>query len=376
MLRIKLFLAGLLALLTATAASLYAQVPENLANPKPFRAFRLASTDPKFHNGDSRFIAPGARLDLGRIEGSGRITHVWFTIAGKSSDHLRELVLRMYWDGADKPAVECPLGDFFGLGFGRYVEYKSAPIAIGGVNALNCYWPMPFAKGAYLTLTNEGREPVPSCYFNIDYRLDDQRAREVRGGPGQIEFNRPAREVRYFHTQYRQAFPVPKGKDYLILETAGSGHHVGTFLSVMANSDGWWGEGNDKFYVDGAVKPTIEGTGSEDYFCGAWDFQHAFSNPFNGVPLYDNPQKGGEKRGILNTCYRWHIQDPVPFTKSLRFTIEHGRGGPDDDRRPLRNHYSSVAYYYLDRAAGDAPPLPPYKKRIPVLLPLPGAAAK
>ena len=278
---------------------------------------------PNSTTGDCRFIAPGATLELGRIEGQGRITHVWFTIAGQSSDHLRELVLRMYWDGADKPAVECPLGDFFGLGFGRYVEYKSAPIAIGGIKALNCYWPMPFAKGARLTLTNEGSQPVPSCYFNIDYRLDDK----------------PAADVRYFHTQYRQAFPVPKGKDYLILETTGSGHHVGTFLSVMANSDGWWGEGNDKFYVDGAVKPTIEGTGSEDYFCGAWDFQHAFSNPLTECRCTITRRKAGEKRGILNTCYRWHIQDPVPFTKSLRLTIEHGRSGPDDDRKPLRNHY-------------------------------------
>ncbi len=347
------------ALFAASVAPLRAQVPENLAQPKAFRAYRLSSADPKSKNADSRPIAPGATLDLGRIEGHGRITHIWFTIAGKSEDHLRELVLRMYWDGAKKPAVETPLGDFFGLGFGRYVEYHSAPIAIGGVKALNCYWPMPFATGAHLTMTNEGTEPVHACYFNIDYRLDDE----------------PATDVRYFHTQYRQAFPVPKGKDYPLLETAGRGHYVGTFLSVMANSDGWWGEGNDKFYVDDAAKPTIEGTGSEDYFCGAWDFQHAFSNPYNGVPLYTNPEKGGEKRGILNTCYRWHILDPVPFTKSLRVTIEHGRHGSDDDRSPLPNHYSSIAYYYLDRAAGDGPELPAYKDRVPHLSPLPGAAS-
>jgi hypothetical protein len=355
MMRTHLTLAALLFLLSATAAPLSAQVPEDLAQPKKFRALRISSTDPRFQNGDSRPIAPGATLELGKIAGHGRITHVWFTIAGQSEDHLRELVFRIYWDGAEKPAVESPLGDFFGLGFGRYVEFHSAPIAIGGVKAMNCYWPMPFAKGARLTMTNEGSKPVSSCYFNIDYRLDDE----------------PAADVRYFHTQYRQAFPVPKGRDYPILETVGQGHFVGTFLSVMANSDGWWGEGNDKFYVDGAAKPTIEGTGSEDYFCGAWDFQHAFSNPYNGVPLYTNPEKGGEKRGILNTCYRWHILDPVPFTKSLRLTIEHGANGPNDDRHPLRNHYSSVAYYYLDRSEGDGPALPAYKDRVPHLLPLP-----
>ncbi len=353
----KILLAVLPWTVLAAARPLVAQVPEDLAQPKAFRAYRLASTDPNHRNGDSRPIAPGATLELGRIEGHGQITHIWFTIAAKSEDHLRQLVLRIYWDGAEKPAVESPLGDFFGLGFGRYVEYKSAPIAIGAVKALNCYWPMPFAKGARLTMTNEGSEPVHSCYFNIDYRLDDQ----------------PAADVRYFHTQYRQAFPVPKGVDYPIVETTGRGHFVGTFLSVMANSDGWWGEGNDKFYVDGATKPTIEGTGSEDYFCGAWDFQHAFWNPYNGVPLYSNPEQGGEKRGILNTCYRWHILDPVPFTKSLRMTIEHGRSGPNDDRTPLRNHYASVAYYYLDRAEGDGPALPSYPERVAHLSALPEA---
>ncbi len=342
-------------LLFAAAAPVWAQVPGDLAEKKDFRSLRIASTDPKLKNADYRCIAPGETLELGKIAGHGRITHMWFTIAAKSPDHLRELVLRIYWDAADEPAVECPLGDFYGLGFGKYVEYKSAAIAIGGSKALNGYWPMPFAQEARLTMTNQGKEPVNSCYYNIDYRLDDK----------------PAKDIRYFHAQYRQAYPAPQGKEYLILDTKGSGHFVGTFLSVLANSDGWWGEGNDKFYVDGATKPTIEGTGSEDYFCGAWDFQHAFWNPYHGVPYYDNQAKGGEKRGIRNTCYRWHLLDPVPFQKSLLFMIEHGRNGSDNDRQPLRNHYSSVAYYYLDNPAGDGPELPPYKERVPQLLPLP-----
>lgn len=347
---------GLLVFVAASPTR--AQVPNNLARPMNFRAGRLASTDPRHRNGDARRIEVGQTLELGRIEGAGQIEHMWFTIASPSPDHLRELVLRIYWDGAKRPAVECPLGDFYGLGFGRYVEYKSAPIAIGAVKALNCYWPMPFAKEARVTMTNEGKRAVDSCYFNIDYRLMD----------------RPRGQMRYFHTQYHQAFPTPKGKDYVLLDTTGRGHYVGCFLSVMANSDGWWGEGNDKFYVDGATRPTIEGTGSEDYFCGAWDFQHAFSNPYNGVPYYDNASKGGEKRGILNTCYRWHLLDPVPFTKSLRLALEHGRNGPDDDRKPLRNNYSSIAYYYLDNPEGDGPVLPAYEKRIPHLLPLAAAA--
>jgi hypothetical protein len=188
--------AWLSVVLLAAAAPLHAQVSEDLAHKKEFRALRLSSTDPRFKNADSRPIAPGATLELGQVEGSGRLTHLWFTINSPAPDHLRELVLRCYWDGAGRPAVECPLGDFFGLGFGTYVEYHSAPIAIGGVKALNCYWPMPFARGARLTLTNQGSQEVRSCYFNIDYRLEE----------------RPARETRYFHTQYRQAFPVPKGR--------------------------------------------------------------------------------------------------------------------------------------------------------------------
>src|SRR5579871_2164626 len=224
--------------LLAISATLWAQVPLDLADKKDFRALRLASTDPNYKNADYRRITPGQTLELGKIDGHGRVTHIWFTIAADSPDHLRELVFRIYWDGAQKPAVACPLGDFFGLGFGKYVEYKSAPVAIGGIKALNCYWPMPFAKGARFTLTNEGTQMVRSCYFNIDYRLDEQ----------------PGQNIRYFHTQYRQAYPAPQGKDYLILDTKGSGHMVGCFLSIMANSNGWWGEGNDKFYVDGAAK--------------------------------------------------------------------------------------------------------------------------
>ena len=215
MTRTIFLLAGVFAFF-ATPAAVRAQLPDNLAQPKAFRRYRLASTDPNFKNHDSRSITPGAILELGKIEGHGQITHVWFTIAAKSKDHLRELVLRMYWDGAEKPAVEY-------LPFGRFLCPRVWPlrrvfffaVAIGGVNALNCYWPMPFDKSARLTLTNEGSLQVPACYYNIDYRLDDQ----------------PAGEVRYFHTQYRQAFPVPKGKDYVIVDTVGRGHFVGTFLT-------------------------------------------------------------------------------------------------------------------------------------------------
>lgn len=340
-------------LLAAVAVPLVsAQVPDDLAGAHNFRAFRASSADPTGKNGDARGIDPGATLTVADIRGNGRLTHFWCTIAAQDPDHLRQLVLRITWDDASRPAVETPIGDFFAQGPGKYVEYASAPVSVGGQMALNCYWPMPFRKHAVITVTNEGDKRVNAFYYNIDYRLE----------------NRPQRDLRYFHTQYRNEFPAPEGKPLTICETSGKGQFVGTVLTVMANSDGWWGEGDDNFYVDGAKNPVISGTGSEDYFCGAWDFGHAFQTPYFGVTYYDNPQHGGEKRGIQNTVYRWHIQDPVPFTKSLLFTLEHGRGGWDENRTPYRNHYTTLGLYYVDHAEGDGPALKPYAQRVPHLI--------
>ena len=352
-------------LLSATLTALPAylavgQVPADLASKKDFSAARASSTDPKGRNADARRIDPGQTLTLMDVKGNGRITHVWFTIASPSPEHLRELVLRMTWDDATRPAVECPVGDFFAQGHAQYVEFQSSPVAVGARKALNCYWPMPFKKHAVLSVTNEGDRRVNSFYFNIDYRLEAE----------------PQTDARYFHTQYRTWFPAPVGKPLTICETKGAGHFVGTFVSVMANSDGWWGEGNDYWFVDGSEKPVISGTGTEDYFCGAWDFGHAFWDPYFGVPFYDNASKGGEKRGILNTCYRWHIQDPVPFKQSLLFTLEHGRSGWDEDRKPFTNHYTTVGFYYLDNPEGDGPAIPAFKDRVPVLIPLPAEQPK
>jgi hypothetical protein len=330
---------------------------DQLADKKEFRSGRAASTDPNHHNGDARHMDPGQTLTLVDVKGAGRLTHFWFTIAPPTGDPLRELVLRMTWDDATKPAVECPIGEFFVQGHGKYAEFSSEPVQIGAARALNCYWPMPFAKHAVVTITNEGSVPIDALYFNIDYRLDDRKPK--------------LRDLRYFHVQYRNYFPAPVGQDLTLLDTTGRGHYVGCNISVLANSNGWWGEGNDKFYVDGATTPTIEGTGSEDYFCGAWDFGRAFANPYFGVPFYM-----GERRGDMTVCYRWHIKDPVPFTKSLKFTLEHGRGGPDDDRKPFTNHYTTVSYYYLDRPADDTPAIPPYSQRIPALIPLPSDVNK
>ncbi len=342
------------------AGAVQAQVPADLASKKDFRAMRSSSADPTGGNADMREMRPGEAVTVADIKGAGRITHIWFTIAAPSKDHLRELVIRMFWDDSDKPAVECPIVDFFAQGHGKYVEFASAPVSVGAQMALNCYWPMPFKRHAVITVTNEGAQQVDALYYNLDYRLDRHADRDAR----------------YFHTQYHTYFPAPVGKDLTICDTRGAGHYVGTFISVMANSDGWWGEGDDNFLVDGETKPVISGTGSEDYFCGAWDFGRAFWTPYFGVPYYDNAEKGGEKRGILNTCYRWHIQDPVPFSKALLFTLEHGRQGFDRDRKPFTNHYTTVGYYYVDHPERDGLAIQAYKDRVPVLIPLPAGAAK
>lgn len=328
-----------------------------------FRAMRSSSADPTGGNADARPIPAGETLKVMDVQGPGHITHIWFTIAAESRDHLRELVMRITWDDASTPAVETPIGDFFAQGPGRYVEFRSAPISVGGQMALNCYWPMPFKKHAVMTITNEGTGRVHAFYYNIDYRLDKK-------GP---------KDIRYFHTQYRNYFPAPVGKDLTICEVKGAGHFVGTVVSVLANSDGWWGEGDDNWYVDGETKPDISGTGTEDYFCGAWDFGHTFQTPYFGVTFYDNPDKGGEKRGIQNTVYRWHIPDPVPFTKSLLFTLEHGANGDaahKGERKPFTNHYTTLGLYYVDHPEADIPAINGYKERVPQLIPLPVAAAK
>ncbi len=339
------------------ARPIAAQVPEDLGAKKDFTALRSSSTDPNGHNGDSRRIAPGDTLTVADVKGTGRITHLWFTIAAPSEDHLREMVIRIYWDDAKTPAVESTIGDFFGLGHGKYVEYTSSAISIGAHKGLNCYWPMPFKSHALITVTNEGSRQVDALYYNLDYRLDKKADKDLR----------------YFHTQYRTYFPAPVGSNLTLCDTKGSGHYVGTSIAVMANSDGWWGEGNDIWFVDGEAKPVITGTGSEDYFCGGWDFGRAFWTPYFGVPYYDNGEKGGEKRGILNTAYRWHIQDPVPFKKSLLLTLEHGRSGGDKDRKPFTNHYTTTSFYYVDHAEHDGPAIPAYRDRVPVLIPLPAA---
>ena len=281
--RITLPIAGLLLLLYTTATSLQAQVPEDLAQPKAFWAFRLSSTDPKFHNADSRPIAPDEHWRSGGSKGMGESKHM-----GSRSPPSRPTISASWCYG---PTGTGPSGPRSSASW----EIFSASASAGMWNIDSVVYRHRRREGPELlladavregsprlTMTNEGSEPVNSCYFNIDYRLDDEA---------------PPRRLRYFHTQYRQAFPVPKGHDYPILETAGRGHFVGTFLSVMANSDGWWGEGNDKFYVDGRDQADYRGDWQRRLFLRCLGFPaRVLESLQRRAALYESGKGGREAR--------------------------------------------------------------------------------
>jgi hypothetical protein len=355
---------------------LISQTPDtwlsSLPQAKDYIQHRSSSYDRTGGNADARSIGPGETLALLDEAGPGVISHVWVTIASDDPNHLKALVLRMYWDEESSPSVESPIGDFFGLGLGDYHLYHSIPLQVGSDKALNCFFPMPFQKHARITVTNEGAIKTDAFYFNIDYRAYNQPL--------------PADEL-YFHAQYRQAAPAQGTTNqwksngdmdshknlngdgnYVWMEATGRGHFAGVTMSVLQNQDKWWGEGDDMFFVDGEKLPSINGTGSEDYFLGAWDFGgHPFSYGLFGAPVVAQEVAGGR-----SSVYRFHLDSPITFTKSLRATIEHGHANHRSD------NYYSVAYWYQTEPHAAFPVLPQLEHRIPRIYPVggPGNAGK
>jgi len=254
----------------------------------------------------------------------------------------------MFWNGEMSPSVETPIGDFFGLGHGTYYHFQSRPISIGTSNGINCFWFMPFEKSAKITLTNEGDLPIRCFYYYVDYRTYDKEDAEVREQMG---------EMGTFHARYRQQMPTNLDEDYEILSAVGRGHYVGCNLSIELNQPGWWGEGDDKIYVDSDTSPTLSGTGSEDYFCGAWGYGAAFSSLNFGCPL-----RGKGAPGSLWNVYRFHLNDPIPFTRAINVTIEALHNGAEP---APGNNYSSVAYWYQLEPHAPFAPLPPVNERLP-----------
>jgi hypothetical protein len=346
----------------------------SLIRPHHYVQKRASSYDRTGGNNDFYKLAAGSTITLLDDPGPGIITHIWITIASPEKYHLKKLVLRMFWDGEASPSVETPIGDFFGLGLGDYVPFESTPLAVASDKALNSFFPMPFRKRARITVANQGSEDLDAFYFNIDYQAFPE--------------DLPA-DTMYFHAQYRQATPA-KGwtsewqandapavndrknlegeNNYVWMEANGPGHFVGVTMSVLQNQDGWWGEGDDMFFVDGEKYPSINGTGSEDYFLGAWDFgEHAFSYARFGAPL-----KGAELAGSRSSVYRFHLDSPIPFTRSLKATIEHGHANHRSD------NFFSVAYWYQAEPHAAFPALPAVEQRVPRIFPVggPGNAAK
>ena len=334
----------------------------DVTQKQTYTLHRTSSLEQTGGNKDSRNVNPGETLTILDADGPGMISHMWFTLSDPEPYHLKRVVMRIYWDGETEPSVEAPIGDFFGLGTGDYYGWSSEYLSVGNAKALNCFFPMPYAKHARITITNDGKQALSSLYYNIEYRSDTHPL--------------PPHTL-YFHAQYRQAQPA-KGwtgqwysngdplvewkrnldgeGNYVWFEAKGDGQYVGVTMSVLQNQDQWWGEGDDMFFIDGE-KVSISGTGSEDYFLGAWDFGgSAFS-----YPLYGAPVVGKEEAGSRSSVYRFHLDSPIPFSKSFKATIEHGHGNHRSD------NFYSVAYWYQTEPHMAFPPLPPVDDRIPVL---------
>lgn len=335
--RQSLFLTLLLAV-TVCAATHAADLGD-LMRLQPGQTMRSSSSDPNWQNGngDARPIPPGETLTIGDLEGPGIIRHFWNTIAADERGYSRLLVLRMYWDGEENPSVECPIGDFFGVGHGMDVPYASMPVKVSSEGrARNCYWPMPFRNSARITVTNEGREAVRALFWYLDW----QKVPELPD------------DALYFHASYRQEYPTTPGQNYLFADIAGRGQYVGTVLSVRQLSASWWGEGDDFFFIDGAEEPTLRGTGSEDYFCDAWGLRQQ-DGPYYGMPIFE-----GYDAFDRTTCYRWHIPDPVSFDSSLRVEIEHKGATPTSGFEERLDDFSSVAFWYQAEPHQPYPALP------------------
>ena len=312
-----------------------------LGQHQNYKSKRISSFDRTGGNRDRLTIEPAETAVLAEIKGPAAIHHIWVTISAEPF-YGRKIILRMFWDGEESPSVEAPIGDFFSVGHGLNRNFSSIPInCSSNGRARNCYWYMPFHKSARITITNEGTRTVGAFYYYIDYR----------------ELTELPPDTPYFHAQYHQEMPCQPGKNYLFLDAVGRGHYVGCNLSILQRAMGWWGEGDDMIYVDGEEKPSLYGTGSEDYFSDAWGMRED-ENPFYGCPLQEPDFKTGSKA----TVYRFHIPDPIPFKKSIRVTIEHGHANNRSD------YFSSVAYWYQSEPHKPFPSLPSMKERLPFAL--------
>lgn len=331
---------------------------------------RISSHDPRNGNRDFRVIEAGERFTLADIKSPGCIRHIWMTQGpkdwrkGSEENWPRKSIIRMFWDGQKQPSVEVPYGDFFGIGGGVVKNFHSLPLNMSPENGqgFNCFFPMPFAKNARIEIENNWQEPFVQ-YFYIDYE----------------EFDKPNPELGYFHAQWRRTNPtegwgdplmtiedmvaklwdVPTDwrKNYVILEAAGKGHYVGCNICIdqfEKQMDAWYGEGDDHIVIDGDEGKVIWGTGTEDYFNTAYCPTQEYNGLYQGITQYSGYGWSGK-----NCLYRFHIEDPIFFEKSIRISIEHGHANT------LNNDYSSTAYWYQTLPTGPFPKMLEVKDRLP-----------
>ena len=289
-------------------------------------------------------IKAGTTFTMAEISGSGAIQHIWMTPTGR----WRFSIMRIYWDDETEPSVECPVGDFFGMGWGEYAQLSSLAITVNPGSAFNSYWVMPFRRKCKITMENIDDRDM-TLYYQVDYTLA-----------------KVPDDAAYFHAQFRRTNPVQFKQNYTLVEgLKGQGQYVGTYLAGGVNNNGWWGEGEIKFYIDGDRDfPTICGTGTEDYFCGSYNFENQktkqyqeFTTPYTGLHqvirpdgLYRSQQRFG--------MYRWHLTDPIRFKRDLRVTIQALGWRGNGEYLPLQDDISSVVYWYQTEPHGKFPALP------------------
>jgi hypothetical protein len=319
---------------------------------------RWSSYDRAGGNADNWPIAAGETVVLGETDRPGCIRHIWMTTS-ENNNNLRALVLRMYWDGDESPSVAAPLGDFFGLGHAKANYWQSLPLQAFYLG-LNCWFPMPFGKGCKITVTNDS--PNDSfLYFYVDWHEWDQEPE----GLGRFHCSwrrelvtRQQLPVGPNARGTEQALNTDGATNYLILDTDGKGHYVGSCLHLDTNETGWWGEGDDMFFIDGEPwPPRLHGTGTEDYYCGAWNYAQ-LRQPWC-APYYGYSYKGNADYTGKHSQYRFHVEDPVYFEKSLLLSIEHGHA---NDRQ---GDWTSTAYWYAIGRTKPLPEIPPFEERIP-----------
>lgn len=336
------------------------EMPPVDENGKPIGVARELGQGWKVHPCDP--IPIGETLTLADIEGPGCIQQIWMTPSGD----YRTTILRIYYDDQEHPSVECPVGDFFAsayTSFNVFAPISSLAVCVNPGNAFNCYWPMPFRKRIRITMENISDTEEKRIFYQINYALNDV-----------------PENAAYFHAQFRRTNPLKYGDVYTILsDVKGQGHYAGTYMAWQMNNNGWWGEGEIKFYMDGDTDPelsngkeiagstgfpTICGTGTEDYFCGSYNFENKgtkqyqeYTTPYAGVPHVVRPD-GVYSANLRFSLYRWHITDPIRFKEDLKVTIQALGWRKGGRYLPLQDDISSVAYWYQTLPTAKFPRLP------------------